>query len=338
MRSNAGGNETRMKSKYVFYLKAFAIFSVICAHAAPVPESFGTLNQLAHDILNYIGTMGVPMFFVISGFFFARNKHSFGTFWKRKAGSIILPWIFCYTLLWLYVVLRKGGISFKNWIAYVGGFGSTAYYLSMLIVLFLLLWFVKNKIVLVILIAFSCFSVISTGWLIGICPLNGFFGSFYTNPFNWLCFFALGMLISLSDCADKIKAFSKKTVWLWSVLSVVYFVVLEYFDPDIYYFSRYSLIGHAINLLLFCAIAAKAENAPFAKVLSFAGEYSFSIYFSHQFIVGAIVKLTNLKDVFVITLIRPFMVFAVMLVIMQVILKVCKGKLGFARMLIGIRD
>lgn len=179
----------------IFAVKAIAVFCVVCAHTAPVPEQAGAWNVLASDILNYLGTMGVPVFYVLSGYLFAGNQKSFGQFWHRRLLSLFLPWLFCETLLWFYVVLRKGGIGFREWFLFILGYGHTTYYLTVLVVLYLSFWVCRSPGWIYAWMLLSVFSIVSTGWETGIDFVNRLTGTYYLNPLNWIVFFAGGMIL-----------------------------------------------------------------------------------------------------------------------------------------------
>ena len=108
-------------SGYMYIVKAVAIVSVVSAHTSSVPDNTGTITFLCSRILNSLGTMGVPIFFLLAGFFFEKNTRKWKEFWKNKLVTIIVPWICCATILWLYVVIRKGGIGFESWFCFVFG-------------------------------------------------------------------------------------------------------------------------------------------------------------------------------------------------------------------------
>ena len=88
---------------FVNILRFLAILSVICAHVSTDSSSYANL------VVRSCGTVGVGLFFFLSGYFFYYNKKDFIFFWKTKFKTIIVPWLFCGTIDWLYVVLRKGG-------------------------------------------------------------------------------------------------------------------------------------------------------------------------------------------------------------------------------------
>ena len=93
-------NSKEKRNNYIYILKALAIFSVICAHSTPLVDGSTKWNVLSSQLLDYLGTFGVPIFFSISGYLFAGNTRNWGDFWKRKVTTLFWPWICCETLLW----------------------------------------------------------------------------------------------------------------------------------------------------------------------------------------------------------------------------------------------
>ena len=86
-------NSREKRNNYIYILKALAIFSVICAHSTPLVDGSSKWNVLSSQLLDYLGTFGVPIFFCISGYLFAGNRRNWGDFWKRKVTTLFLPWI-----------------------------------------------------------------------------------------------------------------------------------------------------------------------------------------------------------------------------------------------------
>ena len=74
---------------YIYILKAIAIFSVVCAHSTPLMDSNSKINVFSSQMLDYLGTFGVPVFFCISGYLFAGNTRTWGEFWKRRCSHFL---------------------------------------------------------------------------------------------------------------------------------------------------------------------------------------------------------------------------------------------------------
>ena len=328
--------------KNLFYiLKGLAIFSVVCAHSTPITENADKISVVISEFLNYLGTMGVPIFFLVSGFLFDRNKRSLGAFWKRKLTTVVLPWIFCETMLWLYVVLRKGGITLKAWGLFVIGYEHTTYYLTVLMVLYVIFWFLKYDWQLYFVMAVSVISMICVGWDTGINVINTWTGTFYLNPLNWCAFFIIGMLLNRKETLQERYMKQARFTPLWIVASVGYFVLCMIMEQDIYYFSKYAVVAHIVNILLLCSLAKCIANSKRKERFITLGKYSFTIYLLHQFVAGIVVALSNRLNIFVGIMIRPFVIIAIVMLGIWILKKInekCSGKLDFIESLIGIRE
>lgn len=326
--------------KYIYRLKALAIFCVICAHTSPIYNESGQLSMLLSEILNYLGTMGVPVFFLISGFLFSRNRKSFEEFWKGKIISIGIPWLFCGTFLWLYVVIRKGGIGIRQWFLFMIGYDHSTYYLTVLMVMYLLFWRAKKIWHLPALICLSLVSIVSTGWGIGIDFVNELIGSCYLNPLNWIVFFASGMYISQKNLLQSIKEVTSKrqVIFLMFLMSTLYFAMCEIEGEYIYYFARFALIAHVVNVFLILGLGHLISNIGGIcdRCILYIGKTSFTIYLLHQFAAGLIVAVSNRIDIALLVLIRPF---AVLMIVEAVVYLADKifGKYKAIKILIGMR-
>ncbi len=326
-----------IEKEYIYILKAFAIFGVICAHVSFVQEDADVISIKCGELLNYFGTIGVPIFMILSGYLFEKNKKNFAEFWKKKLVSIVIPWIFCETLLWLYIVVRKGGASFLKWLLFILGYNHSTYYLSVLFILYILFWGKIKNWKLYIMFALSIFSIVSTGWHIGINYMNSLFGTFYLNPLNWVSFFVVGIIISKKNLLIKYAEWCSQWMVLLIVLSSTYFTIMVNKGEVIYYFSKYALFAHMINVSFVMGIGYFFLRYDKKKVLIFIGEISFSIYLLHQFITGAVIQITSKINSFFIIFMRPYIVLIIILPIVFIVKNVKKDKYRILKLLIGLR-
>lgn len=326
--------------QYIYVLKGIACFCVVCAHCTPISTTAGVWSIVASEFLDYLGTMGVPIFFLISGYLFERNTRSLREFWKRKFSSIIVPWFFCETILWLYIVLRKGNISIESWIMFILGYQHTTYYLTVLMVLYIMFWFVKKNWQIYLLMLISVFSILSTGWQTGIDFINLWTGTFYLNPLNWIVFFAMGLLLNrMNWLMEWYKKFIYK-IFIWIILSFIYFFTCLVLNDKIYYFSHFALLAHLINILMLSAMAESITKSKFSDFFVVLGKCSFSIYLLHQFVVGIVVTVSNKLNSAVIVMIRPFIVIACVMFgiyFLKWLNRRCCNRLEIVEKLIGVR-
>lgn len=123
--------------EYIYILKFFAIFSVVCAHSTSRIENLRGINYIISSVFSSIGSIGVPIFFIISGYLFNKSKKKILPFFKGKIRTIFMPWIICETVVWFYVVIRKGGISLVSWLNFMVGVRHSTYYLTVLIIFYI---------------------------------------------------------------------------------------------------------------------------------------------------------------------------------------------------------
>ncbi len=138
---------SKHKENIFYYLKAFAILSVICAHITPITENASHTSIIISRFYDYFGCLGVGIFFILSGYFFYNNKHSFKEFWKLKLRNIGIPWIFIGTIVYVSVFYFKGSLSISKYFQFLIGYGSYLYYLTVLFLLYLFFFHKNSKIV-----------------------------------------------------------------------------------------------------------------------------------------------------------------------------------------------
>lgn len=328
--------------KYIYLLKAFAIFSTVCAHNAVLPEGANKAVSMIIWVMICLGTYGVPLFFFISGYLFYSNKYTVKKFVIRKIKTIVIPWFFCATIVWLYVVLRKGGLSFLSWIEFIIGKEYSTYYMTMLLVLYVIYWktrrydwFIYGSIFLsvIAIIGQSWFGWGWTNWLNPIAVKPHF------NPLNWAVYFALGMIVKKKCLLGRTSAICRKYLWLWCSLLMISAGIHYVKEIPWTYYSRYVLINIPLMAMIvmgICRILVE-HNAEFLQKI---GEYSFTIYLLHALGAGGIVWFTERLGWTVLILLRPFINIALVLAgiyVIRTICNRCRRLRGIPEMLIGIR-
>lgn len=292
--------------KYIYLLKFFAIFSVVCAHSATLPSNFSNSNQIVGRILSCIGVLGVPIFFIVSGYLFCKNKKPFGEFLKGKIPTIIIPWVFCETIVWLYEVLRKGGISLASWGSFLIGIDHSTYYLTILVLFFILYFnFYKSNIFLFSTIVISVMSIVMTSF--DLDEYNTATITPYLNPLNWMLYFSLGILVYKYKLLERIAIFARKIIVISSAALVLDVFLHIKFDLTFSYWSSFAIVNILISLFVIFGLASILLDRK-AFLLVSIGRLSFSIYLLHELIVGLIIYLSSKYDIWVGTLARPFIV------------------------------
>ena len=120
-------SQDQNKSQMITIVRGLVIVFVICAHVAYITRN-NAIGLYSMHLLSNIGSVGVGIFFFCSGLCFHPWKYTLSTFVIRKGKTIGIPWIFIGTLVWLYVVLRKGDISIISWMRFLSGYLSYLYF------------------------------------------------------------------------------------------------------------------------------------------------------------------------------------------------------------------
>ena len=93
---------------YMDAVKAFAIFLVVMGHAVQYISGTDFWNNPIYQI---IYSVHMPLFFVISGFFFVGQQNkSFKEFLSRKVMTLLLPCVVWASLSGLLTLIHNGGI------------------------------------------------------------------------------------------------------------------------------------------------------------------------------------------------------------------------------------
>ena len=187
----ANNDKQKNLSVRLYALKAFAVLTVILAHSAYTSVQ----NAFIVRLLGALSSVGVVVFFVLSGYFYKNYDRGFLFFLKKKILWLIVPWAFWGVATYAVNFLRKDfSFTFLNFLNYMIGNGSYLYFMTVLTVLFLICYFLyKFDVFNYVMICVTIASIIVTSldllpWLYP-----------YLNIFNWVGFFSAGILAKKYD-------------------------------------------------------------------------------------------------------------------------------------------
>lgn len=278
----------------IYCLKAYAIFSIICAHVYPISNSNNVIAFIS-KFIGSIGTFGVGIFFIISGYLFYDNKKNINNFIKRKLLKIVLPWLFVGTFVYIVVFIFKNQINFFGYITFIFGINSYLYYLTVLTFLYIIFYYNKHN------IKFN-FMMISVSIISNILTVLNykFFNSIsYINPLNWIIYFEFGLLISRYSSFEKIG--NRFTIpYIFVILLTVLHIL---FLGQLFYFSFFGFVLIMISFISILRFIIKMEIQN--NLILYIGKISFPIYLVHMPIAGIIVRLLGNSESIVLLIIRP---------------------------------
>lgn len=306
---------TERESLTISYLRAFAIFSVVCAHVSVVSDSFSETNTFICQLVSEIGAIGVGLFFSISGYLFkrkAKEAYKLPLFFSKKLHSLVIPWVIAASLVYLYVAIRKGGTVLDG-ILSILGYKSSYWYMAVLMIIYLMFCFViKSSKETGWIALFILLSVISV-----ILRYLGIIGQtilgVYLNVFNWCIFFAVGYVVAMNvDRLLKIIEKYKLPIIISSgIISTWALVVPLILKRDKFsYFCFWYIPIELLICIFLTTISFNLSNKNF-KILKKIGDISYPIYLYNELLwAGLTVAIFNRYDSALLIIIRPFIVIA----------------------------
>lgn len=294
---------SRNESARIWQMKAWAILMVICAHCGAVSLDAPLASQIVSRLLQTLGSLGVPIFFFLAGYVFRYKKLK--PWLKDKATGLLIPWITCGVLVYLYVYLRKGGISALSLIRWLVGDGTYLWYLSVMVLL--LFWargiFFGMQKGFWTLPAASVFSVFLSAGVLVLEHFEILTFNPYLNVFRWMWLFALGILSGHVSLLEKTRS-CIPFILIW----IMALVVLSVLGVCISYWSWAFPLCACLTLAVF--MNGYGFSGSIAAYMQTLGEDSFAVYLLHMPIAGVVANLCNrVSDSSgLLTLSRPFAV------------------------------
>lgn len=320
----------KKRIRYIDEIKGVAIISVICAHCNAVLD---TENQWAiggEQMLSNFGTAGVLCFFFLSGIMFHYNG-CFWKYWKNKLVKFVPVWIISATVIYLYVYIRKPPISLEGYFNYIIGNGSYCYYMTMLIMIyacFTLIPLLKKKIILILILIITLISTL-------FCPQIGNLSP-YLNCLNWIGYFSLGVLLRLENLEKFVKYIvNSRFKYIFPCVYVVFVTVrVLHNNAGGYWYGMNTVISWigAITVIIL-GVGLSERSNKISIYIEQAGRYSLFIYLWHMPIAGIVARIMNLGWTTNLVLLRPFIIFSIMLFAINIGIKIFPD---FIKRIIGL--
>jgi len=264
----------------LYVLKGLAIIYVAIAHMG------GYKNPIINQISSILGTMGVPIFLFLSGYFF-NNNCGFAKFWRKKLFRIVIPWLLWGTITFTISSLsHRGENIFLEYIKWITGNGTWLYFVLVLLFCFILFFYVyKNKNAVLTIITIGIVNIIATSMGLVNIP----FITNLQNPLNWVCFFGMGILIRNHIRIKWNDVYGYVALALIIICSVVYIKT----DITADYWSPLSIIIEFSAVAFSYLLATKIKKI---HLIEQFGIYSYPIYFLHIQVGGILYKVTSIVE------------------------------------------
>lgn len=263
------GNE---KNEKVLLLKGIAILSVIFAHCHNT-INVDTIDTLLNQIAINIGTIGVPIFFICSGYLF--HKKPILLFFRGKT-RIVIAWVFTGSLIWMYEVIRKG-IGYANYIEWIFGIGTYLWYMSTLFLIWFIFEIVNKKYIFILI--FACMVLYIIGIEINILKVD----EILYDVICFMPFFLTGYIVQEKK-SKVLKLIDQCNVW--SIAVILFGGMLINYNKLVYGCRLFFIIELAIALLIYKSINILERFDKIKIILKQLGENSFAIYLIHMPLAG----------------------------------------------------
>lgn len=290
------------------------------------------------NLMKILGCIGVPVFFLISGYAFSFNNKKLATLFKDKLTKIIIPWFITGLFIQLYyLVINNNNISILKLFgkSLFGNAGS--YYLAMLLIYYMIFYYIKGRSGLYIIILSSIISQLLTSFGL-ITDINP-----YYNPLNWIIYFSLGYQIGNKNCINRIYTVCKQNLLVIILLFASITVVCMNNDYIIGYWSTfyilYAIIGMALLIGLAYLITNKYKENIFVRILTSIGHNSFFIYLINFPIATAITKLLVLAKLWRVVFLAPFITIMIIIIVINTLKRIASDNIILQKIIlyIGIR-
>ena len=310
----------------MYVMKAFAIFSVICAHMKFQLE-YGSAGWLSDKIISILGIFGVPVFYICAGYYYRRAENDTYAFWSKKLKNIMIPWLIwaAFTNI-LNNVIQYSNISIKGFIKWFSGYHSLYYFLAVLVFCFVIFKPYRNKKYMIVIGLISITVNILVALNFGGVLHSKILSSYFINYLVWPIFFEMGILWRLYEVKLRVLMLGDRKVWCGGIIIsfIIVYLTLVISDTRVSYWGYYSVI---FELLGFLTIFMLSRKVYYFRVLEYIGQNTFFIYLTHMQIVGVIN--TRLPQNGFFYLIKPFiglMVMCCLVFFIQKILAMLKWK------------
>ena len=328
---------TERESRAFFIIKAFAIFSVLVSHLSNVICDLGTFTTVSTVALEPWAIMGVPIFIAVSGFFYRRGPHDTKAFWKKKGITIVMPWLIAGALRNLVdvFVYHKGG-TFLYCIQRMLGFNSSFYFPFLLILLFAVFKLMGNRPALLwVSIGVSAVSLVLE--TLGCNYVSILLGTPSLNVFNWMGFFALGMLARRYRW-DRRLAQGPVVGWISVAVFTILYGLTAYgaFNEGGTTYYRMDAAVFELSALLALYFLSYKLASRRQRILCEIGSCTYCVYLYHLVIVTGILGLLKLP--MELTVIMPILGLAVMMGLIEAGKWICKLlKIKWPMTLVGLK-
>ena len=289
------------RNLYFDTLRGIAILMVVAIHTFIACE-FDNFQSICAISMREIFNLAVPLFLAISGFFIGRKKfesnYQIITFWKKQIPKVYIPTLF-WSIPYLTLALYHQQSLLKNILVFLLCGYSIYYFIALIIQCYLLLPFIQKKMLnyemggVILGLSLICVAVISYTSITRF-PLIVFAGPIIV----WLIFFWIGVFLSRRERDYKIGK-----IFIGVLLSFVLMLIETKYRHEAtgggYGIKPSSFIFSFLMILLLFSKRIEhkyVKDKVINKALIVVGDYSFSIYLIHCFVITIVFHFVTISN------------------------------------------
>jgi len=266
-----------MGHEFTNAIKSWAIISIIAAHVY-IDGNISLGLEYFKIFLNYFGTIGVGLFFIVSGYVWG----NIGFNLKKSVSKLIIPWVISGSLIFLYVYVRKSDLDsdfFYSYLSFVLGQSSYLYYMSVYFIYILTARFWNVN-----LIGFIIFIVSLAYYIFKIPIFHTYFGvNEHLNPLLWFPYVYIGKYAK--NILSFLELFRLETILIFSF--IIFLMSYYYYEYNINsYIVYFSLFRVYLTFLFFLSLYYLYPHFQVMNKFNIVGEQSLFIYLWHMPLVG----------------------------------------------------
>ena len=289
------------RNLYFDTLRGIAILMVVAIHTFIACE-FDNFQSICAISMREIFNLAVPLFLAISGFFIGRKKfesnYQIITFWKKQIPKVYIPTLF-WSIPYLTLALYHQQSLLKNILVFLLCGYSIYYFIALIIQCYLLLPFIQKKMLnyemggVILGLSLICVAVISYTSITRF-PLIVFAGPVIV----WVIFFWIGVFLSRSERNYKIG-----WIFVGLLISFALMLIETKFRHEAtgggYGIKPSSFIFSFLMILLLFSKRIEhkyVKDKVINKALIVVGDYSFSIYLIHCFVITIVFHFVTISN------------------------------------------
>ena len=289
------------RNLYFDTLRGIAILMVVAIHTFIACE-FDNFQSICAISMREIFNLAVPLFLAISGFFIGRKKfesnYQIITFWKKQIPKVYIPTLF-WSIPYLTLALYHQQSLLKNILVFLLCGYSIYYFIALIIQCYLLLPFIQKKMLnyamggVILSLSLICVAVISY------TSITRFLLIVFAGPvIVWLIFFWIGVFLSRRERDYKIGK-----IFIGVLLSFVLMLIETKYRHEAtgggYGIKPSSFIFSFLMILLLFSKRIEhkyVKDKVINKALIVVGDYSFSIYLIHCFVITIVFHFVTISN------------------------------------------